>query len=150
MTELVLERYCYADTHTAGRLYLSDNDYLHTMERPWLGGVPGGMPFESCVPDGAYNLIPYQRPNGDDVYALRNPGNGVFLTREEKGAAHGRYLILIHAGNYVDDVVGCIAPGIGKTIHNNRPMVTSSRAAMLRLMAQEWTSITIKPALGAT
>lgn len=148
MTELVLKRYCYSDTHTEGRLYLPSDEHFYTMERPWIGGVPGGMPFKSCVPDGQYELIPYRRSNGDDVYALRNPDLGVYFTKDEKGDAPGRYKILCHAGNFVEDVVGCIAPGIGTTIHNNRPMVTSSRQAMKRIMAHKWETIIIKPTGG--
>ena len=145
---LLLERYNYAETETEGRLYLSDDEYLYTLERPWIGGVPGGMPFESCVPDGEYELIPYNRSNGDNVFALRNPDRGVYLSQAEKGDSPGRYKILIHSANFVDEVVGCVAPGVSRTIHQNRRMVTSSRAAMTKIMGNSWDTLTIRPALG--
>ncbi len=145
--ELYLERYCYSDLATLGKLYLSNHeaDFLYTLERPWVGGVPGGMPFESCVPDGDYELIPYTRSSGVQVFALRNPDHGVYFTKAEKGANPGRFKILIHAANYVTDIQGCIAPGLGKTIQTNQHMVTHSRAAMERLMSRRYKSIHITP-----
>jgi hypothetical protein len=70
------------------------------------------------------------------VVALVNPGFGVYHQREDRINDVGRFLILIHAGNWVDDVVGCIAPGIRRTVTERGPMVTASRRAMRQLM--EW------------
>ena len=148
MKTLTLERYAYAETETEGRLWLDDETALYTLERPWLPGLPGGMPFESCVPDGEYELIPHQRQNGDQVFALRNPDCGVYYTEQERGNNPGRYLILIHSANWVEQVVGCIAPGLVRTIANNKRMVRSSRAAMQKIMAQKWDSLIIEPACG--
>jgi len=148
MTELVLERYNYAETETEGRLYLNDESYIYTLERPWRAGMPGGMPFESCVPDGSYELIKHRRPSGDEVYALRNPDCHVYYTEQERGARPGRYLILIHSANWVEQVVGCVAPGLVRTIANNKRMVRSSRQAMAKIMATDYDSIIIRPALG--
>jgi len=148
MKQLLLQRYSYSETETEGRLWTDGEDYLYTLERPWIAGDDGGVPYESCVPDGEYELLPHVRPNGDHVYALRNPDLGVFYTREERGDRQGRFLILIHAGNYVDDVVGCIAPGLSRTIYNNRRMVTSSRDAMRKLMETKWASLLIEPYCG--
>ena len=110
--------------------------------------MPGGMPFESCVPDGEYQLIEHARPNGDQVLALRNPDCGVYYTEQERGDRPGRYLILIHSANWVEQVVGCIAPGLVRTIAENKRMVRSSRAAMRKIMARKYTSLLIEPALG--
>lgn len=150
MSELVLQRYNYAETETEGRLWLNDDDYLYTLERPWVAGEPGGVPFESCVPNGTYELVPHSRPNGHEVYALRNHSLRVYYTQEDwrNAGRIGRYLILIHIGNYVDDVVGCIAPGLSRTIYNNRRMVGSSTRAMSRIMAADWDSIVIESACG--
>lgn len=148
MKTLTLERYCYSETETEGRLWLDDETYLCTLERPWIAGVPGGMPFESCVPDGAYDLIPHRRPDGTQVYALRNPDHHVYYTNEERAGRPGRYLILIHAANWVEQIVGCIAPGLTRTIANNKRMVRSSREAMGKIMAGKYSSIIIEPALG--
>lgn len=150
MNQLVLERYCYSETETEGRLWLSDDDYVFTLERPWVdSGMPGGMPFESCVPDGEYELVPHKRPKGGaEVLALRNPALGVYYTKQERGDAPGRYLILIHAANFVEQVVGCIAPGLVRTIYENKRMVRASRLAMEKVMARKWGSLVIRCACG--
>jgi len=148
MTQLILERFNYSETETEGHLWLNDNEFVHTLERPWIDGVPGGMPFESCVPDGEYMLIQHERPNGDRVFALRNPDLHVYYTKQERGSEPGRYLILCHSANYVEQVVGCIAPGMVRTIYENKRMVRSSREAMRKIMSRKYTSIEIRPACG--
>ena len=151
MTKLVLERYCYSETETEGLLHIPGHrydEYLYTLERPWVPGPAGGMPFESCVPDGTYQLVRHTRQNGDQVYALRNPALGVFYTEQERGDREGRYLILLHSANWVEQVVGCIAPGLVRTIAENKRMVRSSRAAMRQIMARRRVSIVIRPDLG--
>lgn len=145
---LRLIRTSYGETETEGKLWLNENEYLFTIERPWKPGLPGGLPFESCVPDGTYELIPHRRPNGDLVFALRNPDLGVYYTDQERGKRSGRYLILIHAGNKVADVVGCIAPGMVRTIADNTRMVRSSREAMKLIMETNYDSIIIEPTKG--
>ena len=145
MTELLLQRYAYVSAHTLGWLWLDDETFVHTIERPWIGGVPGGMPFESCVPDGTYEVVPHQRPNGDDVFALRNPDLHVWHTPAERNNRPGRDLILIHVGNYVDDVVGCIAPGMVSTVYHGRRMVGRSREAMRMVMEAGATGLIIEP-----
>lgn len=149
MKELVLERFAYSPTETEGVLRIGD-EAIYTMERPWLPAMPGGVPFESCVPDGLYELVPHQRSNGDNVFALWNPDLHVYYTQDERGDKPGRYLILIHVGNYVEDVVGCIAPGMNRAIFDNRRMVTNSRKAMEKIMSHDWNGLVIRPALGAT
>lgn len=150
MSQLLLQRYNYSDTETEGRLWLSEDEYVFTLERPWVVGLPGGMPFESCVPDGEYELIPHQRPNGDRVYALRNPDLSVYYTDQERAGRDGRYLILIHTANWVEEIVGCIAPGLVRTIASNKRMVRSSRNAMNKIMAKQWDSISIECKCGTT
>lgn len=148
MTRLTLERYCYSETETEGLLWLNDYESLHTLERPWRPGAPGGVPFESCVPDGTYRLKPHIRSNGDRVLALWNPDLHVYYTDQERAGRAGRYLILIHVANWIEEIVGCIAPGMVRTIANNKRMVRSSRTAMQKIMAGNYTHIDIVPALG--
>lgn len=148
---MILERYCYSSDWTCGRLTFGDV-VLYTLERPWRPGLPGGMPFVSCIPDGSYSLLRHARPNGDRVLALRNPGCGVWYSKANVPDSGGRYLILLHAANRVDEVQGCIAPGLNIIINDNRPMVTSSRAAMRKIMDHfergENINLIIRPALG--
>ena len=133
MKTLRLVREPSSDMATMGILTFGDTT-LSTIERPWLPTDPGGKPFESCVPPGDYELIWHARANGDGVVALVNPGFGVYYQDDDRPNEVGRYLILIHAGNWVFDVVGCIAPGVGRTVTEKGPMVTNSRKAMSILM----------------
>jgi len=150
MTTLVLVRDCYGPTATMGKFFLAEGGVLHTIERPWVKGPnPGGMPFESCVPDGVYQLVPHKRPDGAETVALVNEDLGVWYQKDDRPSDWGRYLVLIHAGNYVDDVVGCIAPGLARTIHNNRMMVGSSRDAMRRLNVRQYDELEIRTTAGA-
>ena len=131
---LILQREEPTDVETMGRLSYANNGAqmtLHTVEQEWRPTAPGGEPNNSCVPAGKYKLIPHLRPNGHKVVALVNPGLGVYYEDLDRPSSVGRYLILIHAGNTHADIVGCIAPGLGRS----GQMVTSSRDAMKQLMA---------------
>lgn len=146
---LRMVRDSYGTTHTHGKL-ITDHGTFHTIERPWIKGPnPGGMSFESCIPDGIYQLIGHVRPNGDEVVALINEELGVWYQKDDRPDNWGRYLVLIHSGNYVDDVVGCIAPGQARTIHANKPMVTSSRNTMKALNVQQYAELEIQTTEGA-
>lgn len=127
---LLLERFAYLSDCTRGILHIG-NDTFQTIERPWVKNPdgPGGTPFKSCVPDGTYRVRAYTRPSGKKAFILSNPDLGVYEQPNEMQGSAGRYLILIHPGNTVVDVVGCIAPGLTGTDR----AVGSSRSAMLKL-----------------
>lgn len=128
-------RIAYLDEVTLGRLYVGDV-VLRSLERPWrVARTRGGSPNVSCVPDAAYSLVRHARPNGDVCLALRNPDCGVFYSTEHLPPEGGRTLILIHSANFVEELQGCLAPGLAATIHENRHMVTASRQAMAIVMA---------------
>jgi len=124
----------------------------HTIERPWKFSATclGGKPFESCIPDGTYDLTPFTRPSGQRAYMLSNEDLDVFKFKEDIPEGRiGRYLILIHTGNYVEDIVGCIAPGLTQTSRgDSTAMVGSSRVATSELFSSivknELTSIDIR------
>ncbi len=114
---------------------------VHMIERPWIDdGTPGGKSYESCVPAGKYKLVPFKRPNGDQVYQLINEDLGVYAleadvpgdTRDEK-KQNGRWLILWHRANEASEVNGCGAPGVGQYWDEGTPKVGPSRVAMQRL-----------------
>lgn len=123
---ILLERYAYMKDRTMGVLY-AGNEILYTVERPWIRtpNSMGGAPFESCVPDGLYELIPFNSPKHPNTWALENPALDVHVEQRPVG----RYAILIHSGNHVSDVVGCIAPGLS----TDDESVWHSRAAMDRI-----------------
>ena len=134
MKRLLLERMPTTSIQTEGFLSF-DKDIRATIERPWINdGSPGGKPNESCVPSGIYKLIPHERPGGAKVVALVNEDIGVYYLDEHRPDGKGRYLILIHIGNWVKDIVGCIAPGLAKQNSDQGRMVVSSKAAMGRVM----------------
>lgn len=126
------------DTETMGILCFP-GFAIHVLERPWIPDAPGGTPSLSCVPAGFYELIPHTRPNGDKVVALVNPGLGVYYQPTDRPNQVGRYLVLIHPANIVEEIEGCLAPGMGR----NGSIVTDSRRAMERIMAQRPTHIEI-------
>jgi len=135
MKKLLLERKPTTPAHTESFLTLSGVGICATIERPWIDdGTPGGKPFASCVPAGVYDLIPHTRPDGAKVVALVNPANGVYYAQGDVPDAGGRYLILIHVGNWAHDVVGCIAPGLYHADNSQGRMVSSSKKAMRRVM----------------
>jgi len=133
MKYLLLERLPTTETHTEGFLSF-EGSLLATIERPWIDEGPGGKPRESCVPDGTYELIPHTRPNGDDVVALVNEDLGVYYLKEALPDEGGRFLILFHIANWVENIIGCIGPGLWKTDSDKGAMVKSSRVAMKRIM----------------
>ena len=128
---ITLDRFAYLDDCTRGTLHVGNHTF-QTIERPWVknSAGPGGTPFESCIPDGTYHLRSYTRPSGKKAFILSSPDNGVWEQKEDmEHTSWGRYLILIHPGNTVADVVGCIAPGLTGSDRS----VGNSRNAMLKL-----------------
>lgn len=121
-----------------GHLMMGD-EKMYALELPWIPTDPGGKPNESCVPAGSYDLLRYQRANGDEVYALSNPGLAVYVAGYMRPKDIGRFAILIHAGNHKHDIEGCIAPGMVRT----ETGVGRSREAMRLIMAADLTEIEI-------
>lgn len=107
---------------------------LATLERPWIVNPegPGGKLRESCIPVGDYAVIPHSSAKFPNVYALVNESNGVYYQTRPAGQAWGRTAILIHVGNWVADVIGCVAVGLD----HGSDCVTHSRVAMDKLRAE--------------
>lgn len=78
---------------TLGVMTINGQFYCLTLERPWLDN----MRQLSCIPAGTYRCVPYSSKKYKDVWEV----TGVI----------GRSKILIHAGNKVDDTMGCILVG---------------------------------------
>ncbi len=134
MKQLLLERQPSGIKETQGFMSFPRTVFA-TIEQEWREvDRPGGESNNSCVPDGIYRLIPHTRPDGKDVVALINEDLGVYYLEEDLPPEGGRYLILIHIANWSHNVVGCIGPGLGKAKHSDGPMVTSSKAAMKKIM----------------
>ena len=118
---LVLER-SYLDNCTIGKISYYGKFVCYGIERPWLNNEPN----ISCVPAGVYDLERYDSAQHPHCFALLSKNLGVGLTSD-----YHRSYCLIHIGNFVEDVSGCIAPGLG--LHPDRWGVCDSRLAMDKL-----------------
>lgn len=108
----------FAEAYTEG-VWTSDfiEDDIFTLEQEWRPDKThlGGTNDNSCVPNGTYTLRGFRRPkNGILVPMLYNKDLGVYRSKIELPPEGGRFLILIHPGNRVEDVVGCICCGLWK------------------------------------
>lgn len=128
---LTLERFAYLESATLGNLIVGDLK-LATIERPWIQNPAGsgGTLSKSCIPDGAYRVRPHTSERFPDTFAIVNEALGVYYQSRPPAQAWGRTAILIHVGNFVTDVIGCVAVGLQ---HGGTSAVTNSRAAMDRL-----------------
>lgn len=153
--DLFIYRHSYADTETMGKLTLPARE-LQTIERPWIhDALAGSKPFESCVPDGIYDLVPHSSKSRPNTWALVNPALKVYHYESDipKGM-HGRYACLIHVANWAHDVVGCIGPGLKRKVLNGKLAVTSSEDAMSIIrealgVGSTGHRLIIQPAMGA-
>ena len=112
----------YLDNCTIGKLFFRGERVCYTIERPWLNNEKN----ISCIPPGEYFLQPYHSSRFPDCFSLGSINLGVGLTEK-----FHRNHILIHPGNFPDDIQGCIAPG--ETLHPSTWGVGSSRVAMGKL-----------------
>lgn len=89
-----------------------------TLECPWLDNKMG----ESCIPDGTYSC--FKRT----ATAAQTGTLGWTWEIDEVPDRDG---ILIHVGNFVSEIRGCILVGTGydSQPHGNIPMITESRKA---------------------
>lgn len=135
---MALDRFAYLPTCTLGWMLIGSLR-LATIERPWKPNPKGqgGIPRESCVPDGLYNVRPHHSDKFPETYALVNPSRGVYYQPGDipNGQKWGRSAILIHAGNTADDVVGCIAIGLKHENTGALHYLIDSRVALGKLRA---------------
>lgn len=148
-----LVRFAYLRDCTLGWLD-TGGDRLATIERPWLPSPHhrGGMNAMSCVPDGHYELLRHAGPRFPNTFALTQDDLDVFYQPGDvpRGRS-GRTAILIHAGNRVRDVIGCIAVGMAHVWMDGEHAVASSQIALNKLraaLAGELPILTIRPSMG--
>lgn len=110
MVRLVREQ---DDGHcTQGRLMLPGGAWFFTLERPWMDNKRG----VSCIPTGTYHAVWRQRPNKTWSYWLKDVPE--------------RTWILIHSGNIVAHVQGCIMLGLMRGRLKGEPAVFNSGPAV--------------------
>ena len=109
---VVLRRFAYLPDCTLGWLIVGQSRFA-TLERPWIPNPAGagGLPRQSCVPEGSYALRPHDSARFPVSYVIESGECGVYAQGLPHGQAWGRVGILIHPGNSVADVIGCIAVG---------------------------------------
>lgn len=122
--DIVLERFAYTPDGTFGRL-TAGNETFWTVERPWVGN----QRRKSCIPEGHYPMM--LRDSG----VVARSSKGDFTMGWEVCDVPGRSLIMIHPGNWMSDLLGCIAPGMTWGIVGDKIGVGSSQEAFRRLMA---------------
>lgn len=147
---LTLERFRDDGERTLGNLTVGERTFA-TVERPWIPNPKGrgGMPRQSCVPIGSYRVIPHHSVNFPNTYALVNYDLGVYYQPNDvpKGQDWGRVAILIHVGNFVRNVIGCIAVGMEHGTLGGEPAVLRSGLAMRELdqiLARQSHTLTIQ------
>ena len=123
-----LERCTLGEMSVYGRV-------LYTIERPWIADhlYPAGYLGRSCVPLGRYQLIHHNGSIFKNVWALVNEDLHVYHQPADV-PLHKRHFartaILIHAGNTVANVIGCIAPGTYRTKLGGHHFVGRSKKAI--------------------
>lgn len=132
MDTLILER-AYLPNATIGYLTMPSGALLHTIERPWQGNQRN----VSCFPEGVYRIR--TRPSG----VVSRSSGGEYTEGWEVCDVPERTYIMIHPGNTIDDLEGCIAPGLTVGTLYGKPAVLSSRDAFSRIMdelseREEW------------
>ena len=120
MIELTLTRRYFAHG-TFGTLTGPQGLKLVTVERPWVNNQRN----VSCVPEGIYTLRRHNSPTHGECFALE----AVTLGVEIYGPSQ-RTHILIHSANTVDQLEGCIAPGLRHGVIGQDWAVLSSKLAM--------------------
>lgn len=114
--KIYLKRYSDDGIQTLGKIAVG-MQIFHTLELPWRDN----RRRISCIPKGEYRVTKHSSPKFGKSFWVRE--------------VPGRSEILIHAGNYYTDILGCILVGTGKMDINGdgNPDVTSSRLAMNKL-----------------
>lgn len=98
-----------SEKQTDGVLVMPSGRELFTLEQAWRNNKP----FESCIPDGAYLIEPYDSPKFGRVYIVSGGMVSKFPTPKQH-----RWGILFHAANRVSELQGCIALGMGRSGDN--------------------------------
>lgn len=130
MEKVVLERFGYMPFGTYGKFMFPTGETFFTVERPWLDNKQG----VSCIPEGIYPLGLRYSP------VIKRTSGGLFTEGWEVMDVPNRSYIMIHPGNWPDDVEGCIAVGekvVMLAMAQSRwlPAVSNSKETFKKVMA---------------
>ncbi|HBD11001.1 MAG TPA: hypothetical protein DCZ13_02570 [Porticoccaceae bacterium] len=115
---MILWRDAYTEMGTFGRLVLPSGREVYTCERPWLANRES----VSCIPEGVYTI----RARLSNV--VKRTSGGKYAKGWEVQSVPGRSYIMIHPGNTMDDVEGCILVGSSLGYVKGKWAVLNSRA----------------------
>lgn len=119
MTETItLLRLRSSDEGTFGVLKRNGRRIAVTCELPWRDN----QPRKSCIPKGVYQVEPWSSDKYPNAWHLEN--------------VPGREAILIHNGNTIKDIQGCILVGTDFGFVAGLPAVINSRVALNALKAE--------------
>ena len=144
--EITVERKFKKPNYIIGNLYIAQSN-SSTSPLGRMGGAfcntlepPEGTPLESvtagsrkAIPPGTYNIKMHWSPKfGKMLPLIYTPGTNPprVLGSLPLGGGMGRGAILIHAGNYPRDTVGCILVGMNTKVG----MVQNSRDCLALLV----------------
>lgn len=93
---------------TFGSLSIDGEAFCATCEQPWNDNRAD----VSCIPEGEYQLLPYDSPAHGPTVVFHNPELGIYGTPAMMpSGAPSRSLCEIHNANWPFQVKGCVALG---------------------------------------
>jgi hypothetical protein len=96
---------------TFGRAHAGGLMLGYTVEQPWQNN----RPFESCIPDGDYELRRRKSPTYGSLFVAVNHELNVYSRKNHRKDESGRYdCLFFHKGNLPRNFKGC--SGLGKDL----------------------------------
>jgi hypothetical protein len=123
---------------TLGRLTVREGLILETLELPWRADpvLPCGLPRESCLPEGHYELALHDSALHPRTFCLVSRELGVYhMPSDIPQECGGRTCCLIHVANFTSELEGCIGVGRDRRLLAERWMITDSREAYAAFQA---------------
>lgn len=110
--KLILKRIANTSRGVFGVLMDEDSPLCVTIERPWLDNKK----MVSCIPDGTYKFAKHSGEKFKNVWEILDVPD--------------RTAILIHSGNTMSDVQGCVA--VGSSFFDNGVLQSQTALDKLR------------------
>ena len=106
--EVVRRKDLSSDHGEYGQMLIDGQVFCATCEQPWNDNRFGA----SCIPEGTYELLPYDSPAHGKTVVFHNPSLKIFGTpRMIPPGMSGRSLCEIHNANWPFQLRGCVAVG---------------------------------------
>jgi hypothetical protein len=132
--EIIRSSALSSKTGEYGRLLIDGEPICATCEQPWNDNKQG----VSCIPEGDYELLPFDSPAHGHTVVFHNPLLNIFGTPEMiPKKVRGRSLCEIHNANWPFQLKGCVA--VGQKVMEISPHglgVNASVATFAMLMAR--------------